>query len=228
MRPLQYPLWLRVWHGLHALLFIALTVSGLSLHYAGTSLALLEFSLAVRVHDLTGILFSLAWVAFVVLNVRKKNVVFYRPPDRFARGLAEQLRWYVIGIFRHKRRPFPHSRNRKFNPLQLGSYLVVMYALCPAICVSGFILFFPELAPERVAGAGGVWPIALIHLALAWLLSLFLILHLYMVTTGKRPLSHLREIVTGVVDDERSISGPAPPTGNAHLAKEPHDAHSDT
>lgn len=202
-RPVQYPLWLRVWHGVHALLFLLLVVTGLSLHYAGEPVAVFDFPLAVRAHNAVGVVYCGTWVAFMVLNVRTMNVVYYRPPRPFARPLARQLHWYAIGMFRRRKRPYPHSRNRKFNPLQLATYLVVMYALHPALLVSGVFLLFPRLAPEQVAGAGGVWPIALVHLASAWLLSLFLVLHLYMITTGRRPLSYLREIITGVGEDER-------------------------
>ena len=49
------PLWMRLWHGAQALLFLGLLVTGLSMHYAGTRWAFVPFPVAVRVHNTCGI-----------------------------------------------------------------------------------------------------------------------------------------------------------------------------
>lgn len=195
--PPLYPLWLRAWHGLHALCFVLLAASGLSLHYSESYDAALPFGLAVRVHDATGIAMTVLYVWFVVRNATSGNLRHYSLPRPALRSIGRQLVWYVSGMFQGAPRPFPRSRDAKLNPAQASTYLLVMYAITPACVLSGVALLFPQLAPERVAGVGGVWPMALLHLASGWLLSLFLLLHLYMVTTGPRLWTYLVEIARG-------------------------------
>ena len=192
-----YPLWLRAWHGLHALCFLVLGATGLSLHYNGEWFAVLRFDIAIRLHDSSGIALIALYVLFVVANA-KSNMRHYSLPRPIVGSLLRQLRWYLKGMFNGDPRPFPRARTKKLNPLQSATYLVVMYALTPASVMSGIALMVPQFAPERVAGAGGVWPMALLHLATGWGLSLFLLLHIYMVTTGPRPHSYLVEIVRGL------------------------------
>jgi thiosulfate reductase cytochrome b subunit len=198
-----YPLWLRLWHGAHALLFLALVVSGLSIHFAETELAVIPFATAIPLHNWTGIAFGVLYVLFVVMNMFG-NIKHYTLPRM--RSVLRILGWYSYGMFRGKPRPFARSTEKKFNPLQAISYLLVMYALTPACTISGALLLVPSLAPDRVAGAGGVWPMAMIHLATGWGLSLFLIAHLYMITTGPSVGAYLRQMVTGEIDDEISTT----------------------
>jgi len=197
-----YPLWLRVWHGLHALLFLVLAATGLNLHYNGEAFALLPFDVAIRLHDIAGGCLVVLYVFFVVANPKTGNMKHYMLPLPIVRSLLIQLRWYFVGMFNGAPRPFPRGRDSKLNPLQSATYLVVMYAMTPASVLSGIALMMPQLAPERVAGAGGVWPMALMHLATGWFLSLFLLLHLYMITTGPRAHSYLMDMVRGLSASE--------------------------
>jgi thiosulfate reductase cytochrome b subunit len=192
-----YPLWLRAWHGLHALCFVLLGASGLSLHYSDSDYAVLPFELAVRVHDASGVAMAVLYVLFVVRNVTSGNLRHYSLPRPVLRSIARQLGWYMGGMFRGDARPFPRSHASKLNPAQASTYLLVMYAITPACVLSGVALLFPQLAPQRVAGVGGVWPMALLHLASGWLLSLFLLLHLYMVTTGPTLWTYVLDITRG-------------------------------
>jgi len=56
---------------------------------------------------------------------------------------------------------------------------------------------FSVYLPETLFGLGSVWLVAMIHLAVAWMLVLFLITHLYMITTGDTPTSNIRSMLTG-------------------------------
>lgn len=209
MRVVVYPLWLRRWHAMHGLAFVLLLFSGLRVHYADASWAGFPFAWAVRLHDAAGLVLVGLWVWFVIANALSGNAVQYRPHRTALRDAARQLRWYVTGMLRQQAPPFQRTADRKFNPLQGASYLVVMYALLPACAVSGCFLFFPELAPDQVAGGGGVWPMALIHLAAAWALSMFFVIHLYMITTGPTPTTFLRELRSGVLESTDPASAPS-------------------
>lgn len=198
MKPLYlYATWVRVWHWLNAILFVVLVVSGLSMHYAGTPW-LLDFQTAVPIHNGAGILLTLGWIAFVVGNLRTDNGRHYRIRWRgLLRRTYAQGRYYAYGIFHDAPHPFQVSSGEKFNTLQQLSYLGAMYALMPLLILSGWAFLFSVYLPETLWGIGTVWIVAMIHLLTSYLLVLFVLIHLYIITTGETVLTNLRAMITG-------------------------------
>jgi thiosulfate reductase cytochrome b subunit len=137
-------------------------------------------------------------VVFLAGNLFGSNGRYYRPAgDDFGAGLIRQARFYLVGIFRGEPHPYEHSSERKFNPLQKVAYLVVMFVIFPAIVVTGWCLFFPERMPERMWGAPGVAGVAVAHAAIGYALSLFMVGHMYLGTTGDTPGALFRAMLTG-------------------------------
>lgn len=83
------------------------------------------------------------------------------------------------------------------NALQKLSYLGVMLLLTPVAIASGWAFFFSTRLPDTLFGMGGVWVVAMVHLSAAWLLILFLLVHVYIITTGENLGTNLRAMVTG-------------------------------
>ncbi|MBK1719596.1 cytochrome b/b6 domain-containing protein [Thiocystis violacea] len=192
-----YPGWLRIWHWVNALLFILLMVSGASMHYAGTPW-LLAFETAVPIHNAAGILLTLGWIAFVIGNVRTDNGRYYRLRWRGLAGrLIEQSLYYARGIFRDAPHPFHVTAEAKFNTLQQLSYLGVMYGLMPLLILSGWSFLFSVYLPETLFGIGAVWVVAMTHLATSYALVLFVLVHLYIITTGETVLTNPLAMITG-------------------------------
>ena len=54
--------------------------------------------------------------------------------------------------------------------------------------------------PALVDALGGLRPVALVHTAGAFAMLSFLVVHLYMITTGKTLGSNLRSMLTGWVE----------------------------
>ena len=106
-REYLFPLWLRLWHWTNALLILTLAVTGMSLHFADPDLPLVEFSLAVRIHNIAGVSLMGAYVFFVVANIVSGNWWQYvpKPPDILKQAI-DQGKWYAFGIFRDD--PHPH------------------------------------------------------------------------------------------------------------------------
>ncbi|QGU32923.1 cytochrome b/b6 domain-containing protein [Thermochromatium tepidum] len=192
-----YPRWLRAWHWINALLFLVLMYTGASMHFAGGGW-LMPFDLAVTVHNTAGILLTLGWIGFVVGNLTTENGRHYRVrlSGLFDRLFA-QARYYGYGIFRNAPHPFQVSAEMKFNTLQQLSYLGVMYALMPFLILSGWSFLFSVALPETLLGLPSVWLVAMGHLTLAYLLVLFLLVHLYIITTGETLTTNLRAMITG-------------------------------
>ncbi|GIX07492.1 MAG: hypothetical protein KatS3mg115_1895 [Candidatus Poribacteria bacterium] len=193
-----YPLWLRLWHWSNAVLFLVLILTGISMHYADLTSPWVPFRVARVLHNLAGILLALLYLGFLIGNAVSGNWRYYVPPCRgLFRGVRKQLHYYLVGIFRGEPHPFHPSERSKFNPLQQVAYLVVMYVLMPLLVGTGVLLLFPEWAPERVLGWGGVWPMAVAHSGVAFLLTLFLVAHLYLATTGERVAENFCAMVRG-------------------------------
>jgi thiosulfate reductase cytochrome b subunit len=192
-----YPIWLRLWHWTNAALFLTSVATGLSMHYAGAGW-LIPFDTAVPIHNASGILLTLSWSVFVIGNLTGGNGKHYLIDlRRLPRDLFVQTKYYVYGIFVNAPHPFHVSAERKLNALQALSYIGVMYGLMPLLILSGFAFLFSQHLPETLYGVGTIWIIAMTHLATSWLLALFLIAHVYIITTGATPLTNLRAMLTG-------------------------------
>ena len=190
------PLWLRIWHGAQALLFFGLIATGLCLHYAGAAWAIIPFPIAVRAHNLCGIATALLWLIFVVYNAASGHMRHYLPRDfHIIHSAVIQVRYYLIGMFRGA--PPPVTPGLRNNPAQQLCYAFVMYVLMPLSVGSGVLLLFPILAPEQALGRAGLWPMAILHLSVGYLLTLFLVVHIYLATTGETFFSLIREMITG-------------------------------
>lgn len=192
------PLWLRLWHWTNALLFLALLVTGVSLHFAMPESPLIPFAAARTVHNVAGIAISILYGTLIVANAVTGNGRQFLPRLKgFPARLKRQQAFYASGIFKGEARPFPMTPERKFNPLQQVAYLGVVYGAMPVLVVSGFLFMFPELAPDRLLGMGGLWPIAVLHYLIGLFLSVFLIGHVYMATAGETVLSEIKMMITG-------------------------------
>lgn len=192
-----YPLWIRLWHWTNVLLFIVLIISGASLHFAGDN-GFLAFETAMLVHNIAGILLILLWLVFVIGNFVTENGKHYRVQFKgLINRLIKQSYYYAIGIFKGDAHPFQVSTEMKFNSLQQLSYIGVMYGLMPILIISGLFFLFPAYLPDKLLGIDSLWVIAMAHLVVAYLLVLFMLAHIYIITTGETVFSNLQAMLTG-------------------------------
>jgi thiosulfate reductase cytochrome b subunit len=192
-----YPLWLRIWHGFNALGIITLIITGISMQ-SSIDAALLGFNTAVNLHNIAGILVLINYLLFFTGNLATGNGKYYLLKVKgFFRNLTKQGTYYAWGMFHGQKSPFPLSEKRKFNPLQKFSYLLVMYFAVPIIIITGIALLFPEMIIDQTWGISGVFLTAILHSAMGFLISVFLIIHLYTSTLGKSPLDNFKAIISG-------------------------------
>jgi thiosulfate reductase cytochrome b subunit len=138
-------------------------------------------------------------VWFLIMAALTKNDrSYWKLPPHWFRGVFDQARYYLVGVFRGEPHPFHPTRERRFNPLQQTTYLKVMYLLFPLLAVSGVLLLYPEVLPETVAGYPGTWVVATLHYLCSAVLTLFLIGHLYLITLGDRARYGLQSMIDGV------------------------------
>lgn len=193
-----YPFWLRFWHWFNALLFFVLIISGISLHYADSNLGYLSYKQSMYIHNISGILLTLNYLMFIIFSIITGNIKHYIPK---LKGLWHrvflQVRFYFLGIFLNEYHPFYSTKENKFNPIQQITYFIVMLGMLPLLIISGWLMLFPEYAPDQILGIGGVWPMAFLHILTGLLLSLFMLVHIYLGTTGNTVLELFKSMITG-------------------------------
>ncbi|MBF0095003.1 MAG: cytochrome b/b6 domain-containing protein [Alphaproteobacteria bacterium] len=198
-RLLLYPLWLRLWHWVNALLFLSLLVTGVSLHFGSQAI---PFATARQVHNISGLMLAVGWAFHVVASIRSGNVRHYIPRWKGLAGdVIRQARFYGVGIFRDEPHPFPPTAERKFNPMQQVTYLAVVYVLMPVLIVNGIVFMVPDLAVD-VFNYGAIWLVAGLHYLVALFLFLFMLGHVYLATAGETVTSEFHKMTRGWVDVE--------------------------
>jgi thiosulfate reductase cytochrome b subunit len=185
----------RFWHWLQALLVTVLLVTGLEVHYPGMDL--FGFARAVEIHRVAAWSFAVLIVFAIFWHVVTGAWHQYVPTRRF---LPEMIGYYLSGIFRGKKKPVAKTAEAKLNPLQRIVYTGLKILIIPVLVTTGFLYLFHN----ELAGAGFGWislgVIAAIHMFAALLMLAFMIAHIYLVTTGKRPLDSIKAMITGWED----------------------------
>jgi thiosulfate reductase cytochrome b subunit len=194
-----YPVFIRLWHLLNAVLCLVLIITGISMQFSNPKYPLIRFDIAVSVHNIAGILISFNYLIFLMGNIFTHNGRYYKIPLKsFFKNLRLQFFFYLTGIFRHEKAPFPTSKDRKFNPLQQFAYLLIMYFLFPIIIITGISMMYPDIfIPTLFLGMSALHLTDLFHIAIGFIISLFLFIHVYFCTIGKTATSTFMNIITG-------------------------------
>ena len=200
-----YPGWVRIWHLVNAILFLILIYTGISMQYAGSSgeFAMITFENAVKFHNIAAVILVFTYGFLVIGNSITGNGRHYKiRKNGFFRDLIIQFRYYAYGMFAGEKHPFEVNEESKFNPLQKISYVVVIYIFMPLLIISGLALLYPEIIVRQVFGVSGVLLTDLMHVLCGYLLSLFLIIHIYTCTLGKKPGTLFKSMITGYHETE--------------------------
>lgn len=194
-----YPQWVRVWHGINAFLCLIIIITGLSMHYSNPEYTLIiRFDIAVTIHNFSGVLLSLNYLFFVNNNLIRPNGRFYKIVlTGFIKDVIIQFKYYMFGIFKGQDAPFPITKESKFNPLQKLTYIILMYLLMPLVVISGWVLLFPEFMQDKLLWQGSIHLFDLFHLITSYIISIFMIIHIYFCTLGKTAWSNFKSIING-------------------------------
>lgn len=194
-----YPVWVRLWHLVNALLFLILIITGLSLQYSSPDYTMIRFDKAVSIHNLAGILLSANYLVVFFGNLFTKNGFYYRMRRRWImKEIPVQARYYLFGIFKGEKAPYPINSRRKFNPLQKISYVSVLYLLMPLIFITGWAMIFPNvLFIDKIFGTSSLHFTDLVHIITGFILSIFMFVHIYLCTIGKPAGSHFKAMLSG-------------------------------
>ncbi len=184
----------RFWHWSQAALILFLALTGFEIH---GSFSLLGFEKAVSFHRIASYLL-LGLIAFSIFwHFTTGEWKQYIPTIS---KLKEQIQYYTIGIFKNAPHPTIKSVRKKLNPLQAITYLGFKLLMAPVMILSGLLyLYYKTFDVNDIIVVSDIplnW-IAWAHTLGAWLLIAFVIVHVYMTTTGHTVTTNIKAMLTG-------------------------------
>ena len=192
----------RFWHWSQATLIMFLALTGFEVH--GT-ISVFGFEQAVRFHRFSAyaLLLLIAFAIFWHLTTGE-----WRQYIPSTKKLKSQIKYYVSGIFKGEKHPTHRTELSKLNPLQKIVYFGFKVVLIPIVVITGILyLNYKTIDANNIIVISEI-PLdvlAIIHTFGAFLLVSFLIVHVYMTTTGDTPTSNIKAMITGYEEIEDEI-----------------------
>ncbi len=179
----------RFWHWLQGFMIIFLIITGFEIHGTYT---LLGYDRAVSTHNFVGLAWLVLFAFFVFWLFTTGEWRQYIPTTK---KLFDVIFYYSFGIFQGRPHPVEKSPGAKHNPLQRLTYLALSALLLPVQMLTGLLYYtwnmWAGMAPIPLA------PVAFLHTLVGFMLLSFLLIHVYMTTTGHSLFSHISGMITG-------------------------------
>jgi len=187
---LLYTRFERFWHWFQAFLIIFLLVTGFEIH---GSVHIFGFGAACYWHNLAGLTLLVLTAFAIFWHLTTGQWRHYQPSFDNLKKIGT---YYLVGIMRGEPHPFHKTRERKLNPLQALSYLLLKIFMLPLQLVSGLLYYYYNdwVSWGLTMRLDGV---AMLHTAMAFVLLIFLIVHIYLTTTGGTLISYTMAMITG-------------------------------
>lgn len=190
MKVYIYKLFERFWHWMQAILILFLAITGFEIH---GFYQLLGYKAAVQYHDNAAWAFLILIVFAIFWHFTTGEWKNYIPSNKM---IKEQIDYYITGIFKGAEHPTKKLVYNKFNPLQRIIYLGLKILVIPVMVLSGLAYMFLNY-PNLTFELASLDIVAAIHTMGAFFLIIFVIAHIYLTTTGHKPLSSIKAMVTG-------------------------------
>jgi thiosulfate reductase cytochrome b subunit len=199
-KQLVYSRFNRFWHWMQSALILFLALTGFEIH---GSLTFFGFAQAVSLHNSAAYLFLVLIALAIFWHFTTGEWRQYLPTKEHLRA---QIAYYLTGIFRNAPHPTRKTALTKLNPLQRLVYLALKILVIPVMVISGLLSMYyryPQSSGIRSLNIDGLETVALLHTAGAFFLISFLIVHLYLITTGRTATSNLKAMITGYEELEQ-------------------------
>ncbi len=204
----MYDAYERLWHWLQASAILMLLFTGLIIHKPHF-FGMFSFSYVVSVHNVLGFVLLTNAALALFYNLASGEIRQYLPkPKGFIARSLIQAGYYSQGIFKGKPHPLEKTKANKMNPLQQVTYLAILNILLPAQVITGVLIWGLQRWPNIAAELGGLPILALVHTLVAWAFAAFIIMHVYLTTTGHTPTAGIKSMITGWDDVEKHTGDP--------------------
>lgn len=197
----------RVWHWSQSFLILFLALTGYEIH---SSYTFFGYETAVAWHNIAAITLVILVVFAIFWHFSTGMWKHYIPTMK---NIKEQIRYYSIGIFKNEPHPVKKTELSKLNPLQRLVYFGLKVIIIPVMIISGLLyMLFRYPQGGEVLNFGGITleTIAIFHTAGAFAIVAFVIIHVYLITTGHTVTSNLKAMITGYEDLEEDEHEPQP------------------
>jgi len=190
MKVYIYKIFERFWHWTQALLILFLAITGFEIH---GFYELFGYKSAVIYHDNAAWAFLILIVFAIFWHFTTGEWKNYVPTTKL---IKEQVQYYITGIFKGAEHPTNKLVYNKFNPLQRIIYLGLKILVIPVMVLSGFAYMYLNY-PNQTFELSSLDTVAAIHTMGAFFLIVFVIAHIYLTTTGHKPMSSIKAMITG-------------------------------
>jgi len=181
----------RFWHWFQAILIILLLITGFEVNGVWY---LIGFQTAVEIHNFLGLTWLISFVFFIFWVFTTGEWRQYIPTTK---KMLSVIRYYSYDIFKGEPHPVPKRKDAKHNPLQRLTYLSLAALLLPVQMATGFVYWGYNSWADWGLSWLSLEVIALVHTTCAFAILQFLVIHLYMTTTGHSIFAHIRAMITG-------------------------------
>ena len=193
----MYSFYERLWHWLQAITILLLLLTGIVIHRPDT-LGGWDLGLVVPLHNVMAFILVANAIFSAFYHFASGEIRQYLPePHGYFTQALKQFDYYARGIFRGDPHPFQKTPDHKMNPLQQATYLVILNVLLPLQILTGSVMWGAQHWPELTAALGGLAWLAPFHTLIAWLFASFIVLHIYLTTTGHTPLANIQAMTVG-------------------------------
>jgi thiosulfate reductase cytochrome b subunit len=193
----MYTIYERQWHWLQTAVIFGLIFTGMVIHKPDI-FGMFSFQGVVLVHNALALLLVINAALAAFYHLASGEIKQFIPEPRgFFGQMFAQARYYAYGIFRGEPHPFEKTRNRKMNPIQQITYFGLLNVLLPLQVITGVLMWGAQQFPALTNLVGGLPVLGPVHTLVSWLLATFIVVHVYMTTTGHTPLANIRAMIFG-------------------------------
>lgn len=189
----------RFWHWSQASLILFLSVTGFEVH---DTIHVFGYNNAVEYHRVAAYLLLGLIVFTIFWHFATGEWKQYIPTFK---KLKDQIMYYSIGIFKNEPHPTSRTVLHKLNPLQVLTYLSFKIVLIPLVIITGIMyMLYKHVDTNDIIVTSDIplESIATWHTFGAFMLITFLIVHVYMTTTGETLTSNIKAMITGFEEFE--------------------------
>lgn len=193
----MYEPYRRFWHWLQTTSIILLLFTGLIIHRPDI-FGVFSFRGVVTVHNILAVILVVNAALSLFYHLATERIREFIPhPYGFFDDAILQAKYYINGIFKGEPHPFEKRPESRMNPIQKATYFIILNVLLPLQIITGALMWGVQKVPAFANALGGLPVLAPFHSLVAWMFGTFILVHVYMTTTGVTPLEAMRAMVTG-------------------------------
>ncbi|NOT05948.1 MAG: hypothetical protein HOP27_15240 [Anaerolineales bacterium] len=198
----MYDAYRRFWHWLQTAAIVILLFTGLIIHRPDIFGAF-SFRGVVTLHNVLAAILVINAALSVFFHIATERMQEYIPrPYGFFDDAITQAKYYISGIFKGEGHPFEKRPDNRMNPIQKITYFGILNVLLPLQMLTGALMWGVQKWPMFANALGGLPFLAPFHSLVAWMFGTFILVHVYMTTTGATPLEATRAMITGYEEVE--------------------------